>query len=150
MKRKTPTEDVGAEEAWSQSGWGLGDIRMTTDIYVREADGTGAHWPRRSADMPVVRMDMFGIGDQLEGNWRRKCIDKKALTPEFETEGTSHREDKKTQDVAHEGTWRRKSKDRKPEDSDQIVGAGERGSTEGILHAEEREETNTTVRFDNH
>ena len=142
MRKKTQ-KDVGAEEAWSQSGWGLGDIRMTTDIYVRGADGTGAHWPRRSADMPVVKMDMFGIGDQIEGNWRRKSIDKEAVGPEYETEGTSQREEKKAQDVAQKGTWRRKSEDRKPEDFDQVVGARERGSTEGILHAEEAEERNT-------
>ena len=142
MKKKTQTDDVGAEQAWNESGWGLGDIRMTTDIYVREADGTGAHWPRRSADMPVVKMDMFGLGEQLDGNWRRKSIEKKTLGPGHEPEGTSQAEDEKAQDVAHQGTWRRKSEDRKPDDlGDEIEREGERGSTEKILRHEEREDT---------
>jgi len=143
MKKKAQGEEFGAEQAWDQSGWGLGDIRMTTDIYIREADGTGAHWPRRSADMPIVRMDMFGLGDQVEGNWRRKSMDKKTLVPEYETEGTSQIDDKKAQDVAQEGTWRRKSEDRRPEDSgDEIGGGGERRSTEQILQSPEQEGRN--------
>ena len=144
MKKKPQAEDVGAEQAWDESGWGLGDIRMTTDIYVREADGTGAHWPRRSADMPVVKMDMFGLGDQMDGNWRRKSIDKKSLEPGIETEGTPHTKDKKAQDVAHQGTWRRRSEDRKPKDlGDEIEREGERESTENILRPDEREGRNT-------
>lgn len=143
MKKKAQGEDIGAEQAWDQSGWGLGDIRMTTDIYIREADGTGAHWPRRSADMPIVKMDMFGLGDQVEGNWRRKSMDKKSLVPEYETEGTSQRDDKKAQDVAQEGTWRRKSEDRRPEDlGDEIEAGGERKSTEQILPSLGQEERN--------
>ena len=117
---------------------------MTTDIYVREADGTGAHWPRRSADMPVVKMDMFGLGDQMDGNWRRKSIDKKSLEPGIETEGTLHTKDKKAQDVAHQGTWRRRSEDRKPKDlGDEIEREGEREGTENILRPDEREGRNT-------
>lgn len=90
--------------------------------------------------MPIVTMDMFGLGDQIEGNWRRKSMDKKSLAPDCETEGSSQIDDKKAQDVAHEGTWRRKSEDRRPDDSgDEIGGGGERRSTEHILPSPEQE-----------
>ena len=142
-KRRAANEEVGAEHAWNQSGWGLGDIRMTTDIYIREADGTGSHFPRRSADMPIVKMDMFGIGDQVEGNWRRESIDKKIHVPEYEQE-ESRKEGKKPQDMAPGGTWRRRSEDRKVDDiGDEIGGGGERKSTDQIFRTEERERRNT-------
>ena len=84
---------------------------------------------------------MFGLGDQMEGNWRRKSMDKKSLVPDYDGEGTSPRDNKKEQDVAQEGTWRRKSEDRKPEDlGDEIEGGGERKSTEQILHPQLHDE----------
>ena len=93
--------------------------------------------------MPIVNMDMFGSTNQLEENCRRKSLDKKSLASEYEVEGISQRDAKKEQDIAQEGTWRRKSEDRKPEElGDRIEREGERGSTEKILQSEEREERN--------